>query len=135
MVLAHLPGAPKTLSPPFRGSFGASFPVCWNMSQSKIPVAQRPNSRVLPLTAKFSLAEAERVRADASINGLPVSAYLRPKALTGTIRLPTVISPICQQQWHHLSRLGTNLNRLVYLLNSGVIGTELADLGLTVETS
>jgi len=135
VVLAHLPGAPKTLSPPFRGSIRASFPVYWNMSQSKTPLAQRPNSRVLPLTVKFSLADAERVRADASINGLPVSAYLRQKALSGTVKPPTVISPICQEQWHLLSRLGTNLNRLVYLLNSGVIGTELADLRLTVETT
>ena len=129
------PVHPNRYPPPFKGSISADFPVYWNMSQTKIPLAQRAHSRVLPLTAKFTLADYERVRAEASTNGLPVSAYLRQKALSGTVQPPTVISPICQAQWHLLARLGTNLNRLIFLLNSGVVGAELADLRCTIEAA
>jgi len=104
------------------------------MANTKIPLALRPRSRVLPLTAKFALDDYERVRADASSNGLPVSAYIRQKALSGTVQPPMVINPICHEQWRELARLGGNLNRLLYLMNTGVTGPELATLQPTIET-
>jgi hypothetical protein len=123
----------KRFWPPYRGCFSEVFWVYWTMRQSKTPLAQRPHSHVLPLTAKFALNDYERVRADAATHGLPVSSYIRQKALSGTVQPPVVISPICQEQWHQLALVGTNLNRLLYLLNSGVVGPELADLRPTVE--
>jgi hypothetical protein len=95
----------------------------------------RPRSYVLPLTVKFNLSDYERVRADASSNGLPVSAYLRQKALSGIVKPPTVINPICQDQWRELSRIGSNLNRLLFLLNSGALSPELAALQPTIEAT
>jgi hypothetical protein len=95
----------------------------------------RPRSQVLPLTVKFNLDDYERVRTSASSSGLPVSAYLRQKALTGTVHPPMVINPICQDQWRELSRIGSNLNRLLFLLNSGVLSPEMAALLPTIEAA
>jgi hypothetical protein len=105
------------------------------MRITKTPLAMRPRSQVLPLTVKFNLDDYERVRASASSSGLPVSAYLRQKALTGTVKPPTVINPICQDQWRELSRIGSNLNRLLFLLNSGSLSPELAALQPTIEAA
>jgi hypothetical protein len=103
------------------------------MPKNQIPITMRPLSHVLPLTVKFNLADYERVRAEASSHGLTVSSYLRQKALTGEVRPPIVINPICQEQWRDLSRVSSNLNRLLFLLNSGTHGPELSGLQSTIE--
>lgn len=105
------------------------------MATTKIPLALRPKSRVLPLTAKFCLADYELVRAEAASHGMPVSKYIREKTLSGTIRPPTVINPICQEQWRELARLAGNLNRLLYLLNTGATTPELATLQPVIEAA
>jgi hypothetical protein len=106
------------------------------MSQTKTPLGQRPHSRVLPLTTKLALSDYERVRADASAHGLSASAYIRQKTLTGTVQPPVMINPVCREQWQELARIGTNLNRILYLINCGVIGPELAaELKSTIEAA
>ena len=94
-----------------------------------------PDVRALDSDVARIVDDYERVRASASSSGLPVSAYLRQKALTGTVKPPTVINPICQDQWRELSRIGSNLNRLLFLLNSGSLSPELAALQPTIEAA
>jgi hypothetical protein len=98
------------------------------MSTKGTPLVRRPHSHILPLTVKLKLADYERLRAEAASNCLSISAYIRQKALTGTVNPPIFISPICQAQWLELVGLTDNLNRLLYLANSGMLGAEVAAL-------
>lgn len=91
--------------------------------------ARRPNSRTVPLGAKFSPAEADDIRQKAHDSGTTVSTLLHGLSTKGVVHPRPRIDPIAIEQWRALAPVASNLNQLTRSVNQGCVvnSTDVSD--------
>jgi hypothetical protein len=80
---------------------------------------KRIDSRTVPLGAKFSPSEADKIRVSALASGMTVSTLLHGLATDGVVHPRPKIDPIAIEQWRALAPMAANLNQLARAVNEG----------------
>ena len=87
------------------------------------------HSRIIPLAAKFTSSEAERLHQRADASGLTLSTLLHGLVTKGKVYPRPTVDPIAIEQWRALAPLAANINQLARSINQGQVsaGADVSD--------